>query len=295
VSTHDRSDLPFAHLLPQKVRMRAGHLRDRLLTGIGLQGRGFFVPYPHAAAVDRDVGVYSPLYERFERQRSEFEAVVERIERDCAPALAGFGRGPSDPRWSTRMFPPRDGAVAYGLLRMHQPRRVLEIGSGNSTLFMARAVADGGFDCEITCIDPAPQLPLRDLNVNHVRRVLLREDEALVGQLGPGDVLFIDSSHIMLQGLDVDIEFNLMFPRLASGTIVHVHDIFLPFPYPSSWELREYSEQNALFGWIYSGFFEVIYPSNFVNQVCGPVWDRLAARVPALGSKGGGSMWLRRR
>ena len=75
-------------------------------------------------------------------------------------------------RWRGTYFAPRDAAAAYAMVRMERPSRILEIGSGTSTWFMARAVADGGIDCEITCIDPAPRADIADLGVQHIPRAL---------------------------------------------------------------------------------------------------------------------------
>ena len=53
-------------------------------------------------------------------------------------------------------------------------------------------------------------------------------------ELGAGDILFIDSSHIAMPGTDVDRLFLDVLPRLPSGVLVHVHDILLPDAYPRS-------------------------------------------------------------
>ena len=64
--------------------------------------------------------------------------------------------------------------------------------------------------------------------------------------LTPGDVLFIDSSHVLMPGSDVDFLLNEIWPRLPAGVLVHIHDIVLPEAYPDSWAWRGYNEQNAL-------------------------------------------------
>jgi hypothetical protein len=95
--------------------------------------------------------------------------------------------------------------------------------------------------------------------------------------------------------MDVDIEFNRIFPALAPGVLVHVHDIFLPFDYPPAMQGWCYSEQNALIGWIVSGFFEVVFPAHYVRRVhAGHVEERLGRHFPPLARRGAGSIWLRR-
>jgi hypothetical protein len=51
---------------------------------------------------------------------------------------------------------------------------------------------------------------------------------ALFGELQAGDILFVDSSHVIRPFGDVLTEFQSIIPNLASGVLVHVHDIFTP-------------------------------------------------------------------
>jgi len=117
----------------------------------------------------------------------------------------------------------------------------------------------------------------------------------LVDEFVENDVLFIDSSHIMLPGMDVDLQFNRMFPRLAPGVLVHVHDIFLPDDYPPNWRPRWYSEQNALIGWILSGYFEVVLPTYYATtRMAQDVEQALGGFAPFQRNGTAGSIWLRR-
>src|SRR3989337_782513 len=53
--------------------------------------------------------------------------------------------------------------------------------------------------------------------------------------LGEGDILFIDSSHQLKPGSDVEFLLKAVLPMLPAGVRVHFHDIFLPDDYPASW------------------------------------------------------------
>lgn len=274
-------------------RQHVAILRDQFLTAMGLARRGYFVPYSLAAKVGRTVGFYPAVAEQFEPREAEFASWLDHVETYLPSLRAINGEaGQIEAFWANVMFPPRDAAIAYAAVREIRPKRIVEIGSGNSTWLLAAAVADAGLDCTITCIDPAPRCPLDALGVRHHPRALEPEDEATAAALEPNDILFIDSSHIMLPGMDVDIEFNLLFPRLASGVVVHVHDIFLPYGYP--WSDREYSEQNALIGWVVSGFFEVIFPGHFSTRHHPERWRALASGFAPLAKEDAGSLWLRR-
>src|SRR3546814_9518362 len=85
-----------------------------------------------------------------------------------------------------------------------------------STRFLCRAVADAGLGTEITAIDPAPRASLAGLPVQFVPAVMQTADPAVFAALQPGDVLFIDSSHILMPGTDVDWLFNRIPPALRS-------------------------------------------------------------------------------
>src|SRR5204862_4275961 len=120
--------------------------------------------------------------------------------------------------------------------RRGRPRRIIEIGSGNSTLVSARAIAqntkdDPSYRCELIAIEPYPSEVLQrgvpGLS-RLIREPVQRAPLSLFESLGDGDILFIDSSHVLKLGSDVHYEFLEVLPRVGPGTVVHVHDIFFP-------------------------------------------------------------------
>ena len=86
----------------------------------------------------------------------------------------------------------------------------------------------------------------------------------LVEALGPGDVLFVDSSHVHRPGSDVEHEFLDLYPRLAPGVVLHVHDVFLPRDYPARWDTaqRRYWNEQAVLAAVLanSGRYRVLLP-----------------------------------
>jgi predicted O-methyltransferase YrrM len=255
--------------------------------------RGFFTQYRWAGSVDPNHPPYPEVESLFEAcpWRDHLASMASHL-----PAFRTFGAEPGDPRWTGgRMFDPLDGAAAYAAVMRFKPRRVIEIGSGDSTFFLSRAARDAGAGTTITCIDPAPRREIAALPVRFEHRLLSIADSALCEELEENDILFIDSSHIMLPGMDVDIEFNRMFPRLKPGVVVHVHDIFLPDAYPRDWAQRNYSEQNALIGWLLSGYFETLYPGYHVCSRHGDAVAEAFGGDELFTSGSAGSIWLRRR
>lgn len=207
--------------------------------------RGFFIPHRYADEV-RPLAGYPALEPLFRAAEAEFRARLAEAAAYMAMFRAFRSAAPPAPRFEQDWFPGLDGAVAYALTRTRQPARIVEIGSGHSTRFIARAIADGKLATRLTAIDPAPRASLSGLQIDWLRMPLQRVDSMTFASLAAGDVLFVDSSHVLVPGSDVDLILNHIWPRLPSGVLVHIHDIFLPDRYPESWTWRGYNEQNAV-------------------------------------------------
>ncbi len=277
----------------RRLRRRLGAAIWPTLTVLGLARRGFFIRYDYAAGLPETVPVYDAVERLFRRDDAAFEAFIDEMATHLDTFRTFDGTG-SSPRWGGAMLPPLDGAAAYAMVRRAAPRRIVEIGSGDSTRFLVRAARDAGARCAIVCIDPQPRRAIEDLGVDFRRRMLGEEDVALCETLEPGDILFIDSSHIMMQGMDVDIEFNRIFPVLRPGVLVHVHDVFLPFGYPEHWSSRFFNEQNALIGWLISGYFRVVFPGHYATRRLQPLLEAALGAFEPLRRPLAGSLWLRR-
>lgn len=273
----------------QKVRRR---FAQALVTG-GQRSPGFFVPYDYVSSVDQERPTYDDMAAYLAEDDQAFRDLVAEFAQtwDSLSTHVDEKRVPWEPMG---MFPVLDVLALYHMVRKHQPQKVLEIGSGASSHVITAALQDNAAG-ELTCIDPVPRRSIAQTGAKILPRVLQIEDAELVTSMTANDILFIDSSHIMLEGMDVDIQFNRMFPKLRPGTLVHVHDIFLPDAYPRHWRVRQYSEQNALMGWILSGYFEVLYPGYYVaTRMQSALAQVLGDKMPARPEREAGSIWLRR-
>lgn len=145
-----------------------------------------------------------------------------------------------------------DAEVLYAMVRRARPRHVVEVGAGASTLLIRDALARNAADgCPGThvCIEPYEHDWLRDEPVDLRRERLEDQPDEVVTHLGAGDVLFIDSSHVVRPGSDVLHEILVLLPQLQPGVLVHVHDIFTPYEYPLGWlhqERKLWHEQYVL-------------------------------------------------
>jgi hypothetical protein len=260
---------------------------------LGLKPLGFFIPYRYAGRV-RPEG-YPALEPVIEAAEPSMWTVLAEIERH-GDDLLRIAAGPGPARFDQDWFPRLDAAAAYALVRRYAPRRIVEVGSGHSTRFLARAVSDGGLDTSVTAIDPSPRAKLAGLAVRHEPRLLSDADPALFAELEAGDVLFVDSSHVAMPGTDLDRLVGDILPRLAPGVLVHLHDIFLPDGYPADWSWRGYNEATVAAALIAGRGYEIVFASHWM-ATRRPAWvtDGILGRLPLLPGARETSLWLRKR
>jgi len=194
-----------------------------------------------------------------------------------------------------------DSRVLFVMLRHVRPRRIIEVGSGFSSLLIADVVArylDG--QAEFSCIEPYPRdfllqrIPgISQVIIERVQGVPIRRFE----KLDAGDILFIDSSHVAKTGSDVNYLFFEVLPVLRPGVLIHFHDIFLPYEYLEDWvlgEKRSWNEQYLLRALLmYSTAFKFLFGSSFAFHRF-PERVKKALALPSANAFGGGSVWIER-
>ena len=187
--------------------------------------RGWGSPLP-------DLGELPPSF--FERRSPLHGVRFDRdaqlaLLRDLAPLIAGFRPPPGfaiDNGWYESV----DAEVLDALVRRLRPRQVVELGSGWSSRVIAAALGDGAAH---TVFDPFPN---ERAGVVDARRVRAQDvpDEVFAG-LRANDVLFVDTSHTVKPGGDVNRIVLDVLPLLAEGVVVHFHDVLLPYEIHRTW------------------------------------------------------------
>ncbi|MGH6621463.1 MAG: class I SAM-dependent methyltransferase [Alphaproteobacteria bacterium] len=265
-----------------------------LQTVSGFRTRGYFAP--SAAAVHADPeACRSPVLEaRFAARSDAMRTWLARMA-PYAAALRSIGEGsPPAPRWSQDWFPRLDAAMAYTIVRTLRPRRIVEVGSGHSTRFYATAIADEGLAAELLSIDPAPRAALAGVpGLRAMAMPVQRAGPEPFRALAAGDILSIDSSHILMPGSDVDFLLNAVLPVLPPGVLVHFHDIFLPDAYPAAWSWRGYNEQSAVALLVQQAGWGIEFASHYaVTRLGDAVRDSAAGALPLLPGALESSLWL---
>ena len=194
----------------------------------------------------------------------------------------------------------QDAWMLQAMLRHFRPRRLIEIGGGWSSLLTARVNRehlDGGLD--FTCVEPYPSDFLTDELPGLARLLVMPVEDVPLDRflaLEAGDVLFIDSSHVIKTGNDVRFLYHEVLPRLASGVVVHVHDVFLPDDYPEDWVMvgRGWNEQYLLQSFLeFNSAFEVLAANCWLARSHHEiVRESIPGYIDA--RQGGGSFWMRR-
>jgi hypothetical protein len=205
---------------------------------------------------------------------------------------------PLEPSWVNGFLPGLDSAAIYCFLRHGSPKLYLEIGSGNSTLFAARARRDGGLATSIVSIDPFPRGVIDRVCDENIRQPLELVDPAYFRRVTPGDVVFFDGSHRVFMNSDATTFFLDVLPLLPRDVLVGIHDIYLPDDYPSDVASRYYSEQYLLAAYLLGarGNVEIVLPAMYVSRSAAfaDELDQLWLR-PAFQSveRHGGAFWFR--
>ena len=130
-------------------------------------------------------------------------------------------------------FGPVEAAFLYCFVATKRPPKVVQVGCGVSTAVIYRAAAETGYDVELVCVDPYPTEYLKRLAAAGALTLIAEPAQdvplAVLTELDAGDLLFVDSTHTVKPGSEVNRLVLEVLPRLRSGVLVHFHDITFPY------------------------------------------------------------------
>ena len=271
--------------MSERLRLFARRLAER--AGWQVVERRFYSPVPDLDALPADV-----FARRSELAGVELDVDAQAAfaESELGPFLAEFGDGPAG--WTPRngYYDRGDAGIAYAVIRPLRPARVVELGSGFSSLVIDHALDEGA---EHTVYDPYPSPLVPDARPLPAQEVPLEAIDALAA----GDVLFVDTSHTVKLGGDVNRVVLELLPRLAPGVWVHFHDIWLPGEYHEVLvrQMEMYwAEQYLLQAFLaFNADFEVTFATRAVADARPELLPRL---IPGLDATlWPSSFWIRRK
>ena len=193
------------------------------------------------------------------------QAVQEEYLTQVFPKYSGEVKFSENP-WIS----PIDATILHAMIRHHQPRKIVEVGSGYSTGVAAAAITmSGSGGSEVVAIDPQPRTTLLEDTPGLSRIIREPIQKVAFGEITDCDLLFIDSSHIVKMGGDVNYEILEIVPRLKVGAIIHWHDILLPGEYWKDWVTLNHNfwtKQYLLQAFLqFNHDFEIIWSSQYMS------------------------------
>ena len=245
--------------------------------------------------------VHPGLYDLMNRNRSAYENTLQGFlgykNQLARISVRQNPDRPLAPYWVNGYFPGLDSVALYSFVAGFKPKTFLEIGSGHSTRFARAAIQDHSLGTKIISLDPAPRAEVNQICDQIIRAPLEEVDLGLFDRLEAGDIVFFDGSHRVLTNSDVTVFFMEVLPRLKSGVLIQIHDIFLPNDYPKDVIVHNFSEQYMLGTLLLFGgqHFETVLPNMFISgdeelsKILNPLWNQ-----PGLSQveQHGGSYWL---
>jgi hypothetical protein len=205
---------------------------------------------------------------------------------------------PTMPYWDNGFLPGLDIVSLHGLLRKHNPKTYLEVGSGNSTKVARRCIEMHKLQTTIVSIDPQPRAEVDSICDRVLRTGFEDVGVEQARDLQPGDFIFFDGSHHAYMNSDTNALFLEVLPMLKPGVLVHVHDICLPYDYPANWCNRFYSEQYLLASALLFGAerLPITLANMFISKdpelarLLAQFWDD--SRLRSAAHKHGASFWF---
>lgn len=230
-------------------------------------------------------------YNDFLTKALGFKDQIQQIKKQGDESNANL------PVWNNNFLPGLDIVAIYAMLAIHQPKKYIEVGSGNSTKVAFKSKSENNLATEIISIDPMPRSEIDQLATTVIRKPFEDVDYDIILNLEANDILFIDNSHRILPNSDSMVFYMEILPKLKKGVIVHIHDIYIPFDYPQFMCDRAYTEQYGLAMFMLANptKYKTILPNYFISEdkelrsTIAPMWQH--ENLSGV-EKHGGSFWL---
>jgi hypothetical protein len=286
------------------VAVKAYALARRVAESVGLQivVKTYYSPIPDLATLPNGI------WDEADPLRGidfDLDAQIARMEGRLAALFAEFTRAaPGDRTYEdlNASLPVPDARLLYALVRDLRPKAIVELGSGQTSRVIAQAcranMAEGA-KTSYRAFDPFPigldgALP----GLSALERIPAQDvPESVFAELAAGDILFVDTTHTVKIGSDVNRIVLRILPMLAPGVIVHFHDICIPYEYPR-YLFEDYAlywaEQYLLQAFLSMNTdYEILFAAAALCRDRPMEVERLG--LAGAGGESGSSFWIRRR
>ncbi|HWD87513.1 MAG TPA: class I SAM-dependent methyltransferase [Mucilaginibacter sp.] len=306
--------VPFTYLSSVWLRLilkknKAGKVEDRIFSHVGILPvsehyyEPLIHPKKHLKKSLRDDRILPGIDMNIQEQLNILAAFDYNHELLEFPVNESKDSGDVTFFYNNGFYQAGDAEYLYNMVRHFKPKKIIEIGSGNSTLMAKNAIDKNktdnkNYQCEHICIEPYEMPWLETKNVKVIRKKVEDIDVTFFEQLEPNDILFIDSSHMIRPQGDVLFEYLEILPVLKAGVIIHIHDIFTPKDYPDEWVFTKrllWNEQYLLEAFLsFNNMFKIIGATNYLSHHYS---SEFAAKCPVFAQqpdKEAQAFWMKR-
>lgn len=167
-----------------------------------------------------------------------------------------------------------DFEFLYQFIRLSNPKKIIELGSGYSSIIAYEAITKN-FEtnknsCKMTCIDPGNINQLKILKkIKFYKKKVEKIDIDIFKELNKNDLLIIDTTHVIKPSGDVLKIYNEIMPSLKKGVNIMIHDIYLPYEYPKDLLNKQvlfWNEQYLLVNLLNSKRYKVLAPLYYLMK-----------------------------
>ena len=296
-----------SHLIPSWIMKKKLYFKLWEKQGYHITPNHFYEPIPDLGALPPDIFSKASKMIGIDMRAKAQLALLLNFKEQFQAEYKYFPRTSTNNEFQyftqNGAFELVDGEILYCMIRQFKPKKIFEIGSGNSTLLAAQAVLKNqsdGSNCELIAFEPYPNEKLQKgfSGLSKLERIPIQNVPLeRFNELEENDILFIDSSHVVKLGSDVVYEILEILPRLKRGVIVHFHDIFFPLNYPKEFVVDYklfWTEQYLLQAFLaFNSAFEVMWSSCYMHYYHP---DSLADAIETYNKNNRtfASLWIRR-
>lgn len=268
----------------------------------------YYEPVPNYESVSLEYFQTKQMFPGFEIDVGTVTASLHKIS-----SYAGECKWPENKSAGTFYFSQNgsfgfsSATILHSTIRSFKSKRVIEVGSGYSSLIILEALKRNypQGDCKLTCIEPYPEGWLEEVVVRHpcimdlCTEKVETVNERVFLTLKENDIFFIDSSHVSKLNSDVNYLYLRILPRLTKGTLIHIHDIYIPYEYPQEHFYGKqkffWNEQYFLQAFLTNNRdFEILMPGYFVQRDMNKDFQTAFPQYDPLKHRPTSSFWLRK-